>query len=142
MRSVIVSIIVIGAAALLALAACAGMGSRRQGREYGAENSAVANSGGGLFRVSGIDDGVYEGMAQGYRGIIRLRLRIDGGIMSEIEILDSSEDLFVGGAAIDELQELALIYNTADLDAISGASESSEGFLAALSDALGKASRP
>ncbi|MDR0457171.1 MAG: FMN-binding protein [Treponema sp.] len=86
-------------------------------------------------------DGVYEGSARGYRGLIGVSLRVEGGGMAEIDIVDSAEDPFVGGAAIEELLELALIYNTADLDAISGATESSEGFLAALSNALEQARR-
>ena len=112
----------------LLLAACAGMGSRQAGEAVaGAGNSVLADE---------ICDGTYEGTAQGYRGVIHVRLRIDNGFMTEVEILDSREDRFVGGAAIDDLVELALLYNTADLDAISGATESSEGFLAALSSAL------
>jgi uncharacterized protein with FMN-binding domain len=105
----------------LAVLACAGVDSRN--KQAGA----------------GFADGEYEGTARSFRGDIHVRVRISGGIMSEIEILDSADDTFVGGAAIEELQELALIYNTADLDAISGATESSEGFLAALSVALEKA---
>jgi uncharacterized protein with FMN-binding domain len=61
---------------------------------------------------------------------------MEGGNIAEIEIVDSSEDQFVGGEAMEELLELALIYNTADLDAISGATESSRGFLAALENAI------
>ena len=111
---------------LLTLSTCMGMSGR---------NRLAGETGGSVFDPA---DGVFEGTAQGYRGSIHVRLHIDRGIISEIEILDSMEDRFVGGAAIEELQELALIYNTADLDAISGATESSEGFISALSDALKK----
>jgi fumarate reductase flavoprotein subunit len=89
----------------------------------------------------GLVDGVYEGSARGYRGLIGVSLRVEEGGMAEIDIVDSAEDPFVGGAAMEELLELALIYNTVDLDAISGATESSEGFLAALSNALEQARR-
>jgi uncharacterized protein with FMN-binding domain len=109
--------LVLAAAAL----ACAGQGSRNE--QAG----------------SGLVDGEYEGTARAYRGDIHVRVCVHNGVMSEIEIIDSPDDRFVGGAAIEELQELALIYNTADLDAISGATESSDGFLAALSAALEQA---
>ena len=112
----------------LTLPACAGMISRYSGS---GESGSVLNS--------GFANGVYEGAAWGYRGIIHVRVCIEEGTISEIEIIDSGEDRFSGAAAIDELYELALIYNTADLDAISGATESSEGFLAALQEALDKA---
>ena len=82
--------------------------------------------------------GIYEGSSEGYRGEIHVRLHIEGGSITEIEIIDSVEDRFVGETAMEELLELVLIYNTTDLDIISGATESSEGFLAAVADALEK----
>ena len=105
---------------ILILLACTGLGNRNR-------------------MNSGLIDGEYEGTAWGYRGLIHLRITINKGIISEIEILECSDDRFVGLTAIEELQELALIFNTSDLDAISGATESSYGFLAALSNALEKA---
>jgi len=131
MKNIIFSVM----ALVLALSACAGTGSRngRAGAPGAVKSRALGTK---------LVDGEYEGTARGYRGIIHVRVCIDGGIMSGIEIIDSREDQFVGGAAIDELYELALIYNTADLDVIAGATESSEGFLAALSDALDRAAGP
>ena len=84
-------------------------------------------------------DGVYEGKGRAFRGDIHVRVNIEDGFIMEIEVLESLEDRFIGALAIEELLELALIYNTVDLDAVSGATESSEGFLAALQDALDKA---
>lgn len=79
---------------------------------------------------------VYEGTGQGYRGIIRVRLSVEAGTISEITVTDSAEDRAVGGAAIEELLDMVLLYNTADLDAISGATETSRGFLSAVENAL------
>ena len=76
-----------------------------------------------------------EGTGQGYRGTIRVRLRLEAGVIAEIKIVDSAEDRAVGGAAIEELIELVLTYNSTDIDAISGATESSEGFLEAVENA-------
>ena len=76
-----------------------------------------------------------EGTGQGYRGTIRIRLRLEAGVIAEIKIVDSAEDRAVGGAAIEELIELVLTYNSTDIDAISGATESSEGFLEAVENA-------
>jgi uncharacterized protein with FMN-binding domain len=77
-----------------------------------------------------------EGTGQGYRGTIRVRLRMEAGAIAEIEIVDSAEDRAVGGAAIEELVELVLTYNSTDIDAISGATETSEGFLEAVENAI------
>ena len=117
---------------MFTLPMCAGMSGARigSGKAAGLHGSRAG---------SGPVDGFYEGIAPGYRGDIHVRLCLTGGIIREIEILDSGEDRFVGDAAIEELQELVLIYNTTDIDAVSGATESSWGFLAAVQDALEKA---
>jgi uncharacterized protein with FMN-binding domain len=81
-------------------------------------------------------DGVYEGIGQGHRGPIHVQVRLSGGSITEIDILDSEEDRFVGGEAIEELLDLVIEYNTTDIDAISGATESSRGFLEAVENAI------
>jgi uncharacterized protein with FMN-binding domain len=114
-------------AALVLPVACAGFVSSGRSQGVPAETGVAVKTG---------DNGVYEGVGRGRRGPVRVRVRMEGGNIAEIEIVDSSEDQFVGGAAMEELLELALMYNTTDLDAISGATESSEGFLAALENAI------
>jgi uncharacterized protein with FMN-binding domain len=79
---------------------------------------------------------VSEGSAMGYRGIIRVQVGMEKGAISEIIVIESHEDHAVGGAAIDELTDLILMYNTTELDAISGATETSMGFLAAVENAI------
>jgi fumarate reductase flavoprotein subunit len=61
---------------------------------------------------------------------------MEDGAITGIEIVESGEDPFVGGAAMEELLELVLMYNSTDLDAVSGATESSKGFLAAVENAM------
>jgi uncharacterized protein with FMN-binding domain len=112
------------AAAVIVSAACAGFAP--SGRTADAAGVAAGTGA----------DGVYEGRGRGHRGPIRVRVRMEGGTIAGIEIVDSSEDQFVGGAAMEELLELALMYNTTDLDAVSGATETSEGFRSALEDAI------
>jgi uncharacterized protein with FMN-binding domain len=79
---------------------------------------------------------VYEGAAMGYRGIIRVRVGLDQGTITEITVVESYEDRNVGEAAIEELTDLVLMYNTTELDAVSGATESSRGFLEAVGHAI------
>ena len=98
---------------LLALAGCAVFG--RVGQEAG---------------------NVYEGTGKGYRGPIRVLVRLERGNIAAIDIIDSEEDRMVGQAAMEELLDLVIAYNTTDLDAISGATESSKGFLEAVENAI------
>ena len=78
---------------------------------------------------------VYEGEAMGYRGMIRVRVGFEQGTITEITV-ESQEDRNVGGAAIEELTDLVLMYNTTELDAVSGATETSKGFLEAVENAI------
>ena len=79
---------------------------------------------------------VYEGAAMGYRGIIHVRVGLDQGTITEITVVESCEDRNVGEAAIEELTDLVLMYNTTELDAVSGATETSRGFLEAVRRAI------
>jgi len=79
---------------------------------------------------------VYEGIAAGYRGPIHVQVRMNGGSIMEITIVDSSEDRFVGEAAIEELIDLVIEYNSTDIDVISGATVTSKGFLEAVNNAI------
>jgi fumarate reductase flavoprotein subunit len=82
------------------------------------------------------DGTMYEGSAMGYRGMIHVRVGFENGTITEIIVLESREDMAVGGAAIEELTDLVLMYNTTEIDAVSGATETSRGFLAAIENAI------
>ena len=77
-----------------------------------------------------------EGAAMGYRGIIRLNISMQGGTITDITVLESYEDMAVGRMAIEELIDLVLMYNTTEIDAVSGATETSRGFLDAVENAI------
>jgi uncharacterized protein with FMN-binding domain len=68
-----------------------------------------------------------------------VEVRIASGLIQEIGITAHQEDPFTGGEAMTELLELVLDYQSTDLDAVSGATESSAGFLGAVEDALSRA---
>jgi uncharacterized protein with FMN-binding domain len=79
---------------------------------------------------------VYEGVAMGYRGMIHVQVGFEQGTITEIAVIESQEDRAIGGAAIEELTDLVLMYNTTELDAVSGATETSKGFLEAIENAI------
>ena len=81
------------------------------------------------------DGAVYQGSAMGYRGLIHVYVSMENGIITGISV-DSDEDGSVGGMAIDELTDIILMYNTTEIDAISGATETSLGFLSAVENAI------
>ena len=91
------------------------------------------------MREPGHATGFYEGSGRGLRGAINVRLEVSGGEIVDIEIIEHRESAFPGLAAMEELLEMVLETGSTDLDAISGASYSSRGFLEAVENALGKA---
>jgi fumarate reductase flavoprotein subunit len=83
--------------------------------------------------------GFYEGTGEGFMGPIHLMVQVDATRILGIEILEHHEDNLVGGTAMEELTELILDSGSTDVDGISGATESSAGFLAAVEEALSQA---
>ena len=93
-----------------------------------------------LIRDAGFAPGTYEGTGQGRRGLIRVRLQISPAGIEDIVILSHRDSAYPGVAAMEELLDEILETGFTDLDAISGATLSSAGFLEAVDDALRKAS--
>jgi uncharacterized protein with FMN-binding domain len=85
------------------------------------------------------ESGVYEASAQGYGGPLRVAVETDAASILDIRILQSSEDPFIGGEALRELTDRVLETDSADLDAVSGATITSDAFLSAVNEALAKA---
>lgn len=93
----------------------------------------------GSAREAGYAPGIYEGTGNGYRGPVRVRLQVSRAGIEDIVITSHKESAYPGAAAMEQLLEEALESGVTDLDAVSGATFSSEGFLEAVEDALGKA---
>ena len=89
----------------------------------------------GCLGFASYKPGIYEGEGRGFYGTISLRVFVSRAGIEDIEILEHNESPF-SVSVMEELIELALEYNTSNLDAISGATVSSEGFLSALDAAL------
>jgi uncharacterized protein with FMN-binding domain len=98
---------------------------------------------GGEYRTgTAYRDGVWTGTGRGYGGEIRVQVRISSGLIQEIGITAHNEDPLIGEEAMGELLELVLDYQSTNLDALSGATGTSTGFLAAVEDALDHALPP
>lgn len=115
---------------VIGLAVLAGCGTSGRGTSPSGEAGPAAE-----YR-----DGEYEGSGQGLRGPVVIRLRIEAGIITDLAIVRHEDDEYSGGPAMESLAELVLEYNGTDgVDAVSGATESSAGFLAAVEEALANA---
>jgi uncharacterized protein with FMN-binding domain len=95
---------------------------------------------GGEYRTeTAYRDGLWTGTGRGYGGEIHVQVRIASGLIQAIEISAHNEDPLIGEEAMTELLEQVLDYQSTDLDALSGATATGAGFLAAVEDALDRA---
>ncbi|MBF9016016.1 MULTISPECIES: flavocytochrome c [unclassified Oceanispirochaeta] len=82
--------------------------------------------------------GTYTGEGQGHGGTIVVSVTVDSKAIQSIEVVENPESEF-SLKPIQTLIERAVKANSGDIDAVSGASETSAGMLAAINGALAKA---
>ncbi|MCL2209580.1 MAG: FMN-binding protein [Treponema sp.] len=96
---------------------------------------AVFNSGKSALPIHDQNE-VFEGSSQGYKGLIDVQVHMNAGSITEIIVINSEEDRFVGGTAIESLIDTVIEHNSADVDVITGATVTSKGFLEAVNNAI------
>lgn len=98
------------------------------------EDTGTAAAGSGI--AASVPDGEYEGKGVGYNGNIKVKVTVAGGKITAIEILktDDDEEYFYD-AKKKVIQEI-LDRQTAEVDAASGATSSSDGIMKAVKNAL------
>ena len=89
--------------------------------------------------ANGYKDGVYEGTGTGFGGTIRVRVTISGGRIAAIDILDASGETASYFASAQGVISKMIAGNTPNVDAVSGATYSSNGIIQAVQNALSQA---
>ena len=89
---------------------------------------------------AGLQDGTYQGQAEGAQGEIVLEITVENGDIVDVEIIEESETEHLAKPAYEELEEQLLVEQTADLDVVSGATYTSEAYMEAVQQAIDKAS--
>ena len=100
----------------------------------GSTQTPVAN-----VPVNGYKDGTYEGSGTGFGGTIRVRVTVSGGRITAIDILDASGETPSYFAAAQGVISKMIEGNTPNVDAVSGATYSSNGIIQAVQNALSQA---
>jgi fumarate reductase flavoprotein subunit len=80
--------------------------------------------------------GVYTGSAYGYNGPVAVEVDVNNYVILDATVVESSEDEEFAEEAFAELRDRVLESGDTDVDAITGATISSEAFLHAIDDAL------
>ena len=86
---------------------------------------------------TGLVDGVYTGTGQGRNGLITVRVTVASGEIKEIQVVGHNETPKYYSSAQNVIGSI-LSSQSAEVDAVTGATLSSEGIKAAVADALGQ----
>ena len=76
-----------------------------------------------------------EGTGVGKHGDVTVAVTFDGGKIKDIKIVKQQENPVLAAKVFTDLKQHVIATNSVDLDAVSGATFSSKGLLAAVADA-------
>lgn len=86
-------------------------------------------------------DGVYEGIGNGYKPGIAVKVTVEGGKIASIEITDDNETPRFSREPFETIPQQIINLQSTDVDMVSGATMTSEGVVEAVKDALSKAQK-
>ena len=89
--------------------------------------------------AEGMTAGTYNVSATGFHGDVKLAVTVDANAITAIEVLEHSETEGIGSVALPQLVEAVLANQTVGVDAVSGATITSNAFKAAVTEALTQA---
>ncbi|MGI6358783.1 MAG: FMN-binding protein [Bacillota bacterium] len=93
----------------------------------------------GSLNIAQIADGQYEGEAEGFTGTTKVTVHVADGKLTDIEVMSHGDTADIAEPAFDSLRAAMLEQQAVEVDAISGATWSSGGFIDAVTNALQKA---
>ncbi|NLC31894.1 MAG: FMN-binding protein [Clostridiales bacterium] len=82
------------------------------------------------------EDGTYEGEGTGFGGPILVSVTVSDGMITDISLLEHAETAGISDPAIEGIPAAIIEEQSADVDAVSGATYTSEGIMEAVENAL------
>lgn len=80
-----------------------------------------------------------DGTGKGKHGDIKVEVTVKDNQIEDINVLDQKENEVLAEPVYGQLKETIISKNSADVDTVSGSTATSEGYIAAVQDALSKA---
>lgn len=99
----------------------------------GNNNPQDGNSGNNNY-----SSGTFTGVGNGLHGEIKVEVKVEDGIITDINVLEQDENPILGKSAFEGITETVLLTNGTDVDIVTGATFSSQGMIEAIKDALEK----
>lgn len=98
--------------------------------------TSVSDSSSETVTLADIEDGTYEGSGIGFRGETKVSVTVSGGEITDVSILSYQDDQRFFDRASETVMEEIIANQDVNVDAVSGATYSSNGIMAAVADAL------
>lgn len=83
-----------------------------------------------------IADGTYEGIGQGFGGDLKVRVEVANGAVTKISVVSHGETDYVSDPAFEKIPGLIIEKQSVKVDAVSGATYTSNGLIEAITKAL------
>ena len=100
------------------------------------ENYSLSSGNADVADLESVEDGVYSGTADGYNGPINVEVTIDGGEITDVNVLSHNDSPGISDPAFDEIPAAMVAGNTTEVEVVSGATFTSQGLMAAVNNAL------
>ena len=84
-----------------------------------------------------LTDGVFEGTGKSFGGDLKVAVTVEGGKITKVEVLSHGDTAGMCDAAMEKIPAAIVEAQSADVDAVAGATLSSNGIMAAVKNALG-----
>lgn len=84
-------------------------------------------------------DGDYEGVGKGHHGDIKVNVEVSGGKISNVKVVEQTETEAIYATAEEPVIKAIIEENSPNVEAVTGATNSSKGIMKAVENALEKA---
>lgn len=115
-----------------------GSASSEQGQSGSSAASPSSQNGSTASEKSGVSyhDGTYQGTGSGFRGDTMVSVTVSGGKITAVNVDSYQDDERFFGQAYQQVTQEIISNQTAEVDAVSGATYSSRGIMQAVANAL------
>lgn len=97
---------------------------------------AFLGSGTSGVDLKSVPDGTYTGVGQGFNGPVKVSVKVAGGKIEKVTILEHKESAGIADPALTGIPDAMVKKQSVNVDEISGATWSSRGIIEAVQDAL------
>jgi fumarate reductase flavoprotein subunit len=94
----------------------------------------------GCATLPKLRDGSYTASAMGHNGEVKVETTVIGGKIAKVLVLEQRETSGIGDVAIERIPKAIVAKNSAEVDSVSGATDSSAAVMEAVKAALKEAS--